>query len=111
VWHAQITSYTINSILLAVETSHRGVLVLSEIYYPGWNATIDGSETEIYRVDYNLRGIIVPAGSHAVAFHFAPESFARGSLLTFAALGLSFVGMSVSLWRRKSHSAPGGGTA
>jgi hypothetical protein len=106
VWRAHITSYEINSIHLSAETSHRGVLVLSEIYYPGWNATIDGSETEIYRVDYNLRGIIVPAGLHAVAFRFAPETFARGSLLTFAAVGLSFIGIGVSLWRRKSHSAP-----
>lgn len=109
-WRAHITSYEINSTLLTVETSHRGVLVLSEIFYPGWHATIDGSDTEIYRVDYNLRGIIVPAGLHTVAFRFAPESFARGSLLTFAALGFSLIGMGVSLWRRKPQSAPRGGT-
>jgi hypothetical protein len=107
-WKATIASYEINSILLDVSTSHDGVLVLSEIYYPGWNATIDGTAVEVYRVDYNLRGLIVPKGTHTVAFRFEPQSFERGAKITFAALGLSLFGIGVSLWRRrKSKSSQG----
>jgi uncharacterized membrane protein YfhO len=53
-----------------------GLVVFSEIHYPkGWKATIDGAEQDILRVNYLLRGLEVPAGSHEVTFTFEPSSY------------------------------------
>jgi len=63
--------------------SHEGFAVFSEMYYPhGWKATIDDKETPIYRVDYTLRGMSVPAGKHEIRFAFEPEVVKTGSRLS-----------------------------
>lgn len=71
--------------------------VFSEIYYPyGWKATIDGVETSIFRVNYALRAITVPAGEHEIVFSFEPESVAKGnrlSLICFVLFLLTLCGV------------------
>ncbi|HET9057619.1 MAG TPA: YfhO family protein [Chitinophagaceae bacterium] len=58
--------------------------VLSEVYYPmGWNAYIDDKKTDYLRVDYFLRGIVVPAGNHKIQFKFEPSSYYTGRNLSF----------------------------
>jgi uncharacterized membrane protein YfhO len=58
-------------------------------YYKGWKATIDGKETEIFRVDYVLRGLQIPAGKHIIEFKFEPEVVKTGSMITlFSSLGM-----------------------
>ena len=64
-------------------------LVLSDIYYPGWVATVDGEPTKIYRTNYVLRGIKVPAGRHEIKLRFIPKSLYCGmtlSMLSFLAI-------------------------
>ena len=57
--------------------------VFSEIYYDkGWNAFIDGSKTDIIRVDYVLRGLSIPAGDHNIEFRFEPKSYSLGNTIT-----------------------------
>jgi len=53
-------------------------LVLSEVYYPGWKATIDGIPTHIFQTNYVLRGVMVPQGGHLIKFEFKPMSFYLG---------------------------------
>ncbi len=96
-WKARITSYRNNGIVIEAETSHDGLLVLSEIFYPGWNAYVDGTETDIYRTDYHLRGIFVSAGRHTVEVRFEPSSFYDGMWMSLAALMICTVGIVVSL--------------
>ncbi|MEO6725003.1 MAG: YfhO family protein, partial [Blastocatellia bacterium] len=55
-----------------------GILVLSEIDYDGWEARVDGQLEKIYRTDYTLRGVSVPAGNHRVEFVYRPRSFRLG---------------------------------
>jgi membrane protein YfhO len=68
-----------------------GLLVLSEGYYPGWRATIDGAEARILRTNVMMRGVVVPAGEHEIGFEFRSATIRAGfflSLLGIAALAL-----------------------
>jgi uncharacterized membrane protein YfhO len=72
------------------------LLVLSENYYPGWRASLDGRTVDTLRVNYNLRGIVLPAGAHEVEFRYRPKSALVGlliSLLAAAALVLWWSGL------------------
>lgn len=71
---AQITSYAPNHLTYDVETDKKSVLVFSEVYYPGWTATVDGNEVPVGRVNYILRAIVVPQGKHKVELMFFPQS-------------------------------------
>jgi hypothetical protein len=86
--HVRLTKYSSRSIELAVAPAAPKLLVLSEIYYPaGWKAYVDGQETEIFKTNYVLRSVIVPAGSHTVEFRFHPDSYETGLTLTQSAWG------------------------
>jgi hypothetical protein len=63
-------------------------LVLSDVYYPGWNATVDGVDTHLFRTNYVLRGIMVPAGSHIIHLTFKPRSFYYGAGISAGAIVL-----------------------
>jgi uncharacterized membrane protein YfhO len=64
------------------------ILVLSENHYPGWRAYVDGQSIDVMRVDYNLRGVAVPAGSHLVKFVYQPKSVLVGLAISLLTLGL-----------------------
>lgn len=66
----KIKEYKENRVMIEVETSSGGILVLSDSYYPGWGARIDGRESEIFCVNYNFRGVFVPRGKHEVVFEY-----------------------------------------
>jgi 2-polyprenyl-3-methyl-5-hydroxy-6-metoxy-1,4-benzoquinol methylase len=73
--------------------SHR-LLVLSEIYAPGWKAYIDGAKAPVFRVNYLFRGVTVPPGQHTVRFAYRPASLTIGSLISLA----SWFGIVAVLW-------------
>ena len=81
-----ITKYSGNTVTLEVEAMKAGVLVLTDQYYPGWRATLDGKLVHVEQVDYAFRGIPVPAGPHTVTFTFASEPFKRGRNYAVTAL-------------------------
>jgi hypothetical protein len=106
VWKADIREYRNNAILLDVQTDRDGMLVLSEMYYPGWTAYIDGVETPVLRVDYNLRGTFVPRGPHSVEVRFQPRDLARGRLISLTSLLVCGAGIAIPLTKRRSARAP-----
>lgn len=68
------------------ESASGGLGVFSEIYYPaGWTATIDGQNVPIYRADYTLRALEIPAGKHTIEFIFQPKPYVIGNKVTMAA--------------------------
>ena len=71
-----ITSFKDERIEIDVNASGSNFLFLGDTYFPkGWTASIDGTETEIYRANHGFRGIVVPKGEHKVVFIYLPESF------------------------------------
>ena len=104
---AHIVSYQPDRVTLRVHASCPGLLVLTDSYYPGWNATVNGTQTPIHATDGAFRGVAIPAGSSTIVFHYQPRSFRNGLLL--AALSLVAIsGLGVSDLRRRSrpHSTP-----
>ncbi|OGG30722.1 hypothetical protein A2973_03045 [Candidatus Gottesmanbacteria bacterium RIFCSPLOWO2_01_FULL_49_10] len=65
-----------------------GVLVLTDAYYPGWQATLDGSRTPVYAVNIRQRGVLVPKGSHQILFFYRPQSFMLGLLVTLVTIAI-----------------------
>ena len=63
--------YSENKVNIETQNSNEGFLVLSDAYYPGWKATVDGAETKIYKTNVAFRGIFVPAGHHVVKFYMS----------------------------------------
>lgn len=94
-----ITSYKANEITLQTSSSEDQFLVLSEIYYPaGWTATIDGEPTKIYKTNFVLRGLQIPAGDHTISMSFEPASNVWGTRIAWAGhivLWLSGIGVLV----------------
>jgi hypothetical protein len=106
-----ITSYHAHDITLEAFSDKPSLLVLSEIYYPpGWKAYVDGKETKIYKTNYVLRSVVVPAGKHAVEFKYYSATYALG--LTVSSVGwaitlvLVLMGVIPQLWRRRDSLIP-----
>lgn len=79
-----------------------GYLVLLDTFFPGWEATVDGQPTLIYRADYLGRAVFVPAGEHTIRFEYRPWSFRLG--LWLALLTLVVLAATAFLSRRKSSA-------
>lgn len=94
----QLQHYEGERIDLTADVAVNAMLVLGEKYYPGWRATVDGKETQVYPVDYILRGIYLTPGRHKVEFVFDPMPFKVGKYLTLAsfALFLAMLGYEVA---------------
>ena len=90
-----ITTYRPNRIELRTESENNSYLVLSELYYPGWRAYVDGKNVPILRADYILRAIPLTPGKHAVSFLYRPLSFIIGAVITLMTLAfLAFIYLS-----------------
>lgn len=90
-----IMQYMPNQVTLAVNSASQALLFLSDNYYPGWQATVDGKQTHIYRTDYTFRSVVVPQGKHIVVFSYKPFSFTLGLYLAvvgiIGAIGVLFL--------------------
>lgn len=88
---ADIVSYKPNEVVIKTKSSQPKLLFLTDNYYPGWKAKVDGEETKILRADYTFRAIPLRAGEHTVRFYYDSESFKWGlaiSIMSLIALGL-----------------------
>lgn len=83
-----LNAYDTNELKYTINSAKGGVVVFSEIYYPGWTVTIDGKPAEFGRVNYVLRALKVPAGKHQVVASFRPASVSTTNNVAYAALAV-----------------------
>lgn len=79
---AFVEQYATNHVVISTTTASSGILVLSDTFYPGWNAYIDGVKTRIYQANLCQRAVVVPAGSHIVDFRFESPTILRGFVIS-----------------------------
>ena len=96
----ELVAYEPNYLKYEVNSEKGGTVVFSEIYYPGWQSTVDGEEVPHGRADYILRAMNVPAGKHVVEFRFDPKSLHLTETIAFVALGLLALWAAVLVFMR-----------
>lgn len=94
-----LQQYAPNDLKYTVESAKGGLVVFSEIYYPGWTVTIDGKPAELGRVNYVLRALKVPAGKHEVQMTFRPASITTTNTIAYVALLLVVALFAIAVWR------------
>ena len=100
----KLDKYEPNNLQYTVNSKNGGVVVFSEIYYPGWTATIDGQPAELGRVNYILRAVSVKPGKHTVVLDFHPTSISTTETIAYIAiviLLLAIAGAGYMEWREK----------
>jgi hypothetical protein len=100
---AEILAYEPERVTVAVRGNRDAMLVLSDTYYPGWSARVDGAEVEILRAYGLYRAVRVPAGEHVVEFRYRPASLMGGGV----ASGLSLLATALVGWAAPRRRASG----
>ena len=103
----QIISYKHDRVTLDVDMADSGFVVLSDVYYPGWNAFVDGQPSPVYRANYLFRAVEVGPGSHRVEYIYQPRSFWIGvgvTVLTALVLVVWVVFKGVRRYGNRSRS-------
>jgi uncharacterized membrane protein YfhO len=92
----EIISYRPEQVEITTKLDSPGWLVLTDAFYPGWQAAIDGQAADILQVNIMFRAVEVPAGEHRVVFEYRPRSFIAGMWISAAALVLLAVGLALT---------------
>jgi hypothetical protein len=96
--------YKNESVKFEVDATGNNFLFMSEVYYPvGWKAYIDGKETEIIKVNYAFRGVIVPQGKHVVEMRFTSDKFALGKNVSLFGNVVVLVLLGVGVWQYRKE--------
>lgn len=106
----KVERYEPNRIELRTRNGQAGFLVLSEVYFRGWEAWIDGKRVPVEKVNYLFRGLAVPAGEHRIEFVFRSASFRNGASYTLAAALLLLFGAAVARLGARFGARFGGGS-
>jgi len=96
----EISKYSFTQIVIKSNQPCGGWLVLSDAYFNGWLAQIDGADTQLYRADYNFRAVFVPAGEHTIRFRYSPVSFRVGAVGSFLGAMVLLLAGAYLVWRR-----------
>lgn len=101
--------YSPNKAVLVAESDAPGLVFLSDNFYPGWTARIDGQPTEILRANYTFRAVSVSRGRHLISFEYKPRSLLYGSLISFMALANLVVLFSIHVvkitWEKRQKKS------
>jgi hypothetical protein len=95
---ATILEYGQEHVVLDVEAAAGGMVILGDLYYPGWQAEVDRQPAAVQRADYALRGVCVPAGRHRIVFHFDPPIGRYGIILSVIGIGVVLLAALWIVW-------------
>ncbi len=98
----EIKEYFSDRVKIITDSQSGGILTLADNYYPGWEAFIDETKTEIIKANYTLRAVNIPPGNHELIFKYQPVSFRVG--LTISVIGLAgwlLAGLLIIIGKRK----------
>jgi uncharacterized membrane protein YfhO len=93
-----------STVAVQVRANARRYLVLTDTYFPGWHATIDGEAAPIERAGYLFRAVAVPPGQHVVEWQYLPDGLVVGATVSAFALCVM-----VSFWLYGGRSVSTGG--
>ena len=99
-----LIEYSPNKINFSVDTQSNNILFLSDSFFPGWKAYVDGKETKIYRANYAFRSIFVPSGKHTVMFSYNPKSFYIGTSVALVTIMVIMLYIAINRMRGKNDS-------
>lgn len=100
----KLTEYAPNRLVYQTTAANEQLALFSEVYYPkGWKASIDGKETEHFRANYILRGLIIPAGEHTVVFEYKPQSYYLGAKISMIFSGTLLLALLVVILIHVKH--------
>lgn len=102
---AEIVSYAPERVAIRAKTDTAALLVLTDTFFPGWYARVDGAETPILRANYLFRAVVLPAGEHEVVFEYKPTGFRIGALVSGTCLAL-FMATLAWAWRNERRAGP-----
>jgi hypothetical protein len=101
---ATVTAYGANSLRVHTSTDADAWLVISDTYYPGWAATIDGQAAPVLRGDVLFRVVPVPAGDHEVELDFQPASIRIGLLISLGCVALVLAALALTCLAGRQRS-------
>jgi len=99
-----ISNYRPTHVEIQSKSSVPAILLLTDSYYPGWRATIDGIPTEILRANYTFRAVVIPPGIRQVSFRYAPTSFNIGAVISGTSLIALATYFATSFQKAKKRS-------
>jgi hypothetical protein len=105
-----VTRWSEHEMALAVELEEPGLVVVSEVYYPDWKATVGGEPVEVLRANHLLRAVALPAGRHEVVFRYDASLLRRSAAVSISAFALTLLTLAGALagwgrgapWKRSS---------
>ncbi len=103
---AQIVEDKRNQVVIQTDNQNAEPLVLSDNYYPGWKAFVDGEPTNIFQSNCTMRAVAVPAGRHLVSFVFAPTTLRVAAYASVAAAVLTLISLVLPFGNRNKDSHP-----
>lgn len=93
----KLINYSPNKINIFTKSDVNKILFISDNYFNGWNAYIDGKKSKIYSANYTFRAVPVPSGNHNVSFEYRPQSFYYGLYISVATIVSLFCYIVVKL--------------
>ena len=103
-----LKAYEPNHLVYNVTSKNGGIIVFSEIYYPGWTATVDGQQAELGRANYILRALNVKPGKHEVVLDFHPASLRKTEGIAYASYGVLALILALGIfmeWKKRKGTA------
>ena len=94
---AVISEYSFNRVTVRATSANAGLLVLTDLYYPGWTASVNGKEKPIHKVNNLARGVEVDKGENTIVFTYRPKSFTTGAAMSIAGLAATTAAFCIGM--------------